>query len=143
MISMKKLLEEIETDTKIDPTNLEGELYIATKLHAKYIRYRLEAKLFKNENDTKLAEVVGQRMNFYYGNGTADEYRKEPFSMVVKNQDHMNKLLESDRFIKPLNEMSDNMSAMIEVIDEFVGMLKFRNSHIATAFEIRKFEAGE
>ena len=142
MISLQELHDMIELDSKMDRTNLEGEILRCAKLFAKYIKEHFFYKKYVIENESKLNELIVVRMNYYNGNADAQAYRDEPFDMIVKNQKQMETYLEADAKICEQRERVDTAKAARDMIGEMVESVKYRPNHLSTIIEIRKFEQG-
>jgi hypothetical protein len=109
---------------------------------SKYLRWNYEYKKAVVKGETRLAQLALERRDFYNGEADASAYRAEPWQGIVKNNDHLGKLLDADSKICEYRERVDNAKLLMQICEEMITSLRYRNNHINTILEIRKFESG-
>jgi hypothetical protein len=109
---------------------------------SKYLRWNYEYKKAVVKGETRLAQLALERRDYYNGEADASVYRAEPWQGMVKNNDHLGKLLDADVKICEYRERVDNAKLLMQICEEMITSLRYRNNHINTILEIRKFESG-
>lgn len=142
MRTVEELLEEIEVDNKMSPTNLEGEILRVPQLVTKYMRWHRQYKevLIKAWSRQKALEI--EKQQYYSGSATDAVYRKKPFNLTIKNAVELKRWIESDEDVRVLEMNIKATEDCMEMVEQMLEALKYRPNHIATILEIRKFEAG-
>lgn len=141
-LTFDELIEEIEKDTDISLTNLEGEIHRATKLMAKYMRYHRQYKDILVRAWARERELELQKQEYYSGRGADREYKERPFNITVKNATDLKRWIEGDPDLVQLRSNIKLTEDCMEKVEAMIEQLKYRPNHIATMLEIRKFESG-
>lgn len=141
-LTFEELMAEIEKDTDISLTNLEGEIHRATKLMAKYMRYHRQYKQVLVQAWARERELELQKQEYYSGRGTDYEYRQKAFNITVKNATDLKRWIEGDPELSQLRSNIQLTQDMADKCELMIEQLKYRPNHIATMLEIRKFESG-
>lgn len=142
MISLNDLYDEIQADTKIDRTQIENEILRTPKLMHKYLKYHHDYKMSLGLGETKLNNLIRNKMRFYQGKGTSDEYRHNPFNDVCTNQKDLERYILADKDICQLKEKINEFETTSNLLFEMIQSLKYRNNSLASIIELRKFESG-
>jgi len=142
MLNFDELMAQVEVDSDINRMNLETEINRTMNLMSKYLRLNYQYKSAMIKGETKLAQLALERRDFYNGEADAAAYKAEPWNGIVKNMDHLNKLLDADVKICEYRAKVDNAKLLMDICEEMIISLRYRNNHINSILEIRKFEAG-
>lgn len=132
-------------DSRIDESNLAGELKKIPALHNKYYTlYYKEALIVKKlRADYKVLELEKRE---YYDGSMAEEDLKErgwvPFQKKVLRND-VDKYIQADKDIIRLSLKIDLHSARANFLEDIVKTLHSRNFIIKSMIDIIKFQHGE
>lgn len=142
MLSFEELMEEIEIDSRIDRTDIEGEIIKAPALLAKYLRYHREYKTALIRGETIMNQKIRDAVMYYDGKAEPSTYREKPFNLTLTNQPMRDKFLDADEDCNSYRESLDNTEELRSICAEMVGNLKYRPTHLQTVLEVRRFESG-
>lgn len=142
MLSYEELYAEIERDSKIDRTDIEGEILKSPVLLAKYMRYHKEYKTALIRGESILNQKIRDAAMYYDGKAEPHVYRDKPFNLTLSNQPMRDKFLDGDEDCCFYRESLDNTEILRSMCEEMIGSLKYRPTHLQTVLEIRKFESG-
>ena len=76
------------------------------------------------------------------GNGTAEEYKKEPLNVKIKSDSLLNKMLEDDPELIKYDESLIFEIGKLEVLQACVKELNSRGWSVRTAFQHEQFISG-
>ena len=144
-MTLDEVLDEMKKDFKVDPTNLEGEALRTTDgLFWKYMSLYSKAKLTAELINDSIKHIIVRRRKYYSGDGTPEEYNKEPFGYKIKNEITMKEYLKNDAEITKANQQvlfeKEKEAIYLGCLDH----IKYtRGSSIKNAIEMRKFNGGQ
>lgn len=142
MLTYDELMSEIERDSKIDRTDLEGEIIKSPVLLAKYLGYHRRYKTALIRGESIMNQKIRDAAMYYDGKAEPHVYREKPFNLTLTNQPMRDKFLDGDEECCTYKESLDNTEILRSMCDEMIGMLKYRPTHIQTILAIRQFESG-
>ena len=142
LMSCDEILQHIEKDSGINPTNLEAEVIRTMSLQVKYLRYHRNYKEYLIKAWRRIEQIEVELHDYYSGEASADVYRQRPFNGIIKNQAELTRRINGDDRIQAAKSITQLAEDTIEKISAMLDSLKYRNNHIATMLEIRKFESG-
>jgi len=142
MISNTDLQIEIEVDSCINKLDLEGEILRTPKIFQKYLKYHYDYKVNIARGESLLNAMIIRRIKYYKGQGTADEYRDEPFNENISNQKVLESYLDGDAKLCDYREKIVDLESTRDTIHQMIENLKYRNNSIQTILSIRQFESG-
>src|SRR5665213_1663547 len=139
-MTLDEVLDEMKKDFKVDPTNLEGESLRTTDLlFGKYMSLYAKSKLTAEFLQDSIKNVIVRRRRFYSGDGTPEEYLKEPFGLKIKNEVTMKEYLKNDAEITKANQQVLFENQKTEIYFGCLEHIKYtRNSSIKNAIDMRK-----
>lgn len=142
MRSLDEINEAIEQDSKIDKSKLEHELLNTSVLYNKYLKWLYEYNVVMGACDTKLHKIMRDKMLYYQGKGSADEYRKKPFNDVITNQKYLERYILADSDVCAVTERIEEIKSIRQMLQDMLDSLKYRNKTIEAILTHRRFEAG-
>ena len=143
-MTLDEVLDEMKKDFQVDPTNLEGEALRTTgELFWKYTALHAKAKLKAELINDSIKHIIVRRRAYYSGNGTPEEYKKEPFGQKVKGEVAMKEHLKNDAEITKAYQQVMFEKQKEEIYLGCLDHIKYtRNSSMKNAIEMRKFNGG-
>jgi len=134
----------VETDLKIDGTELGDESIRIPQLHSKYLNIYHDESLILRKLDVDLKILQKQKWEYYNGKMSQQELATlgwEPFGHRILKQD-LDIYLESDTDIIKHGSKIDLQKAKVEYLDSILKGINNRNWVIRNAIEWRKFMSG-
>ena len=142
MLTYDELMSEIEKDSRIDRTDLEGEIIKSPVLLAKYLGYHRQYKTALIRGESIMNQKIRDAAMYYDGKAEPHAYREKPFNLTLTNQPMRDKFLDGDEGCCTYKESLDNTEILRSMCEEMISMLKYRPTHIQTVLAIRQFESG-
>ena len=143
-MNIERIKEMVETDLKIDGTELGDESIRIPQLHSKYLNIYHDESLILRKLDVDLKILQKQKWEYYNGKMSQQELATlgwEPFGHRILKQD-LDIYLESDTDIIKHESKIDLQKAKVEYIDSILKGINNRNWVIRNAIEWRKFMSG-
>ena len=143
-MNSERIKEMVETDLKIDGTELGDESIRIPQLHSKYLNIYHDESLILRKLDVDLKILQKQKWEYYNGKMSQQELATlgwEPFGHRILKQD-LDIYLESDTDIIKHGSKIDLQKAKVEYLDSILKGINNRNWVIRNAIEWRKFMSG-
>ena len=143
-MNIERIKEMVETDLKIDGTELGDESILIPQLHSKYLNIYHDESLILRKLDVDLKILQKQKWEYYNGKMSQQELATlgwEPFGHRILKQD-LDIYLESDTDIIKHGSKIDLQKAKVEYLDSILKGINNRNWVIRNAIEWRKFMSG-
>lgn len=143
-MNIERIKEMVETDLKIDGTELGDESIRIPQLHSKYLNIYHDECLILRKLDVDLKILQKQKWEYYNGKMSQQELATlgwEPFGHRILKQD-LDIYLESDTDIIKHGSKIDLQKAKVEYLDSILKGINNRNWVIRNAIEWRKFMSG-
>jgi len=134
-----------DTDCEIDDNYLGEHATKTPKLHAKYVRHLVQAKLklTKVQSDYNLLRKA--KFRYYRGEMSRDELTDLGWSQwqgVKPLKNEMDEFLTGDDDLNTLRVKVDYLETMIYFLESVLSQIKARDWQLKTAVEWKKFLAG-
>ena len=142
MKNIAEIQDSIIIDSDIDRTKLEHEILKTPKLMSKYLKWHYEYKVAMGLCESKLNTMIRDKMKFYQGKGTDDEYKRIRFNDVCTNQKDLERYIMADPDMCSVKERIAEVESGRDLLYDMIQSLRYRNNSIASIIELRKFEAG-
>ena len=148
MIGLDNILEGWKTDSVIDENALDDETIKTSKLHAKYLELFSLAKLQLKKKEMELEKVRKDKWLYYTGKMTKDEMDKrgwayDPFNGMTKPlKSEMEMYYSTDPDIIKVKSAIEYQKTIIDALEEIMGNIRWRHTHIKNIIEFRKFTSG-
>lgn len=144
-MTLEEIFEQWDLDSKIDHTDLGGEVLRLTSLHNKYTRLLAMENRELRKLESLYKQLYNLKSDWYLGtlNGT-DELTKlgwEPQRRIVLKAD-VPRVVEADKDIVKMSEKLGEQREKREVLMSIIKEIFSRSFNIRAAIEWRKFEAG-
>lgn len=144
-MNIEQIQDMWETDAEIDDNYL-GENSTATpKLHAKYIKLLVQAKLklTKVQSDYNLMRKA--KFRYYRGEMSREELTDLDWAQwqgVKPLKNEMDEFLTGDGDLNTLKVKIDYLETMIYLLESILGQIKARDWQIKSGIEWKRFLAG-
>ena len=134
-----------DTDCEIDDNYLGEHATKTPKLHAKYVRHLVQAKLklTKVQSDYNLLRKA--KFRYYRGEMSRDELTDLGWTQwqgIKPLKNEMDEFLTGDDDLNTLRVKVDYLETMIYFLESVLSQIKARDWQLKTAVEWKKFLAG-
>ena len=140
-MKIEQILELIESDKKIDYTQLDSESLKIPEQVSKYQQLAHDEAIRLRFLEKEYNVLRYKRWMYYMGKSDPSEYEKEPFDHKVLKSD-INIYLEADQ---KLNELQDKLKIQeekLKLIVQAAQTMQNKSSNIKNALEHQKFMGG-
>lgn len=142
-------LDEIQTnwelDCDIDTNHLDTESVKTAKLHSKYIKLLVDAKLRISKLRTEYQEIKKLKFRYYRGELTRQEltdlnWEQWQYTKPIKNE--MEQLLDGDSDITKIKMKIEYIDTMIYLLESILKSIADRTWSIKNSITFKQFLAG-
>lgn len=134
-----------EQDAEIDGNHLDASSIESAKLHAKYIKLLVNAKLRKTKLGIEYAELRKHKFRYYRGELTKQELQDLGWEQWQYNKplkSDMDEFLRGDNDLNTIQTRIEYMDTMIYALESILQQIKGRDWQIRNSIEYKKFLAG-
>ena len=144
-MTIDEIYEMWAVDSEIDENYL-GETTIATpKLHAKYVKLLVNAKLKHTKFQSDYNITRKNKFRLYRGELSRQELQDlgwEQWQGVKPLKNEMDEFLKGDSDLNTMQVKIDYLESMIYLLESILGQIKARDWQVKSAIEWKKFLAG-
>ncbi|CAB4182173.1 Recombination, repair and ssDNA binding protein UvsY [uncultured Caudovirales phage] len=143
-MDIEKILEEWQTDCKMDRTHLDREAVSIPQLHHKYFKLMVSERLLMRKLDADMKQLKLDKHEFYtqgHSKDTQDKGWILPSKGLILKAD-LPMYMEADREIVSLNLRIGYQLEKIDLLESIIKMVMNRNFQIKSAIDWIKFEQG-
>ena len=140
--SLDKIQEMWESDSKMNPDELDAESLKIPQLHAKYYDIYNVTLTLRKQTETAYSKVLLQRRQYYQGKATVEIYKEEPFPYKVRDKEDLKLYLDADEKLKTLSLKREYYDMMLRYIEEILKQVTNRTYQIKNAIEFMRFNSG-
>lgn len=147
-MTLDEILNEWKKDSVIDDLNLDDESIKTSKLHAKYLEilshYKLKLKAQKFDYD----KIYKDKWSYYNGKMSKAEmddreWDYDPFGGCTKPlKSDMDIYYNTDDELVKQKSKIEYTKTILETLEEIVGNIRWRHTHIKNMIDWRRFTAG-
>lgn len=144
-MKLDDLKNEWEQDCEINPLHLDDESLKTVKLHAKYVRLLIDARMKKSALNMEYNNMRQLRFRYYRGELTKEELAEknwDQYQGVKPIKNVMDELLEGDGNLTKIAIKIEYMETMVYFLESIMNGIKSRGWDIKNAIEYKKFLAG-
>lgn len=145
MLKLEQLMEQWETDSKIDHSHLDVSSIRTANLHQKYLDLLTHYKIKIFAMDKKYLEMKGLRSRYFSGQMTKQELQEngwEQYQYKTPLKSELERLLETDSYLLDIKDKTSYYTFCFEYCEEVLKSLRDRNYQIRAAIDFMKFQAG-
>jgi len=144
-MTVDDILEMWDNDSVMDDNHISDESIKVPKLHAKYVRYTIEAKLkiTKYQNDFNVLKKI--KFRYYRGELTRDElicYKWDQWQGSKPMKNEMDQFLEGDTDLNNMKVKIEYLQTMVYLLESILSQIKARDWQLKTVLDHQKFLAG-
>ena len=141
-ITLDKLQEMWEKDSKINPDELHTESLNIPSLHAKYFELYNTILLLRKKAEQQRKNFRHERYEYFSGKSDPDVYIENPFPKKIRDKDTMTKYLDADEKLSTSNLKIDYYDTMLVYIESILKVIQNRTFQIKNAIEYMRFQSG-
>jgi len=141
-ITLEKLQEMWEKDSKINPDELHTESLNIPSLHAKYFELYNTIFLLRKKAEQQRKNIRHERYEYFSGKADPDVYIENPFPKKIRDKDTMTKYLDADEKLSTSNLKIDYYDTMLVYIESILKVIQNRTFQIKNAIEYMRFQSG-
>ena len=141
-ITLDKLQEMWEKDSKINPDELHTESLNIPSLHAKYFELYNTIFLLRKKAEQQRKNIKHERYEYFSGKADPDVYVDNPFPKKIRDKDTMTKYLDADEKLSTSSLKIDYYDTMLVYIESILKVIQNRTFQIKNAIEFMKFNSG-
>jgi hypothetical protein len=143
-MDIEKILEEWQTDCKMDRTHLDREAVSIPQLHHKYFKIMVSERLLMRKLEAEMKQLKLDKYEFYtqgHTKETQDKGWSLPSKGLILKAD-LPMYMEADSEIVSLNLRIGYQLEKIDLLESIIKMVMNRNFQIKSAIDWIKFEQG-
>ena len=141
-ITLDKLQEMWEKDSKINPDELHTESLNIPSLHAKYFELYNTIFLLRKKAEQQRKNIRHERYEYFSGKADPQVYVENPFGKKIRDKDTMTKYLDADEKLSTSNLKIDYYDTMLVYIESILKVIQNRTFQIKNAIEYMRFQSG-
>ena len=141
-VTLDKLQEMWEKDSKINPDELHTESLNIPSLHAKYFELYNTIFLLRKKAEQQRKNIRHERYEYFSGKSDPDVYIENPFPKKIRDKDTMTKYLDADEKLSTSNLKIDYYDTMLVYIESILKVIQNRTFQIKNAIEYMRFQSG-
>jgi|TARA_Y100001937_G_C7117562_1_gene330857 hypothetical protein len=148
MMDLNDILMMWKKDAVIDDVCLDDETLKSSKLHAKYLELFSMAKLMLKKKEMEYASMKKDKWLYYNGKMSKDDMDKnkwkyDPFDGLSKPmKSDMDMYYSTDEDLVKIKAQIDYQKTIIETLEEIMGNIRWRHTHVKNILEFKKFTSG-
>ena len=134
-----------EQDCNIDDNYLGEAATITPKLHSKYIRLLIDAKLKHSKLNSDYNQLRKTKFRYYRGEMSRHELADlewEQYQGTKPLKNEMDEILTGDTDLNNIHIKIEYITAMIYLLESILGQIRSRDFQIKNGIEWKKFLAG-
>ena len=144
-MTLDEIQNEWEKDAEIDDNYLGENSTKTPKLHSKYLRLLIGAKLKHTKLQSDYNQLRKNKFRYFRGEMSRDELTHngwEQWQGVKPLKNEMDEFLTGDSDLNTMKIKIEYLETMIYLLESILGQLKARDWQIKTAVEWKRFLAG-
>lgn len=147
-MDLNDILMMWKKDAVIDDVCLDDETLKSSKLHAKYLEIFSMAKLMLKKKEMEYVSMKKDKWLYYNGKMTKDDMDKnkwkyDPFDGMSKPmKSDMDMYYSTDEDLVKIKAQIDYQKTIIETLEEIMGNIRWRHTHVKNILEFKKFTSG-
>jgi hypothetical protein len=135
----------IETDLRLDESQLDKESLRTPQLHNKYLILLLKLKNRKDKIEAELKSLAKDKWLYYTGKMSQEELTKfgwEPFELNVLRTD-VDRILDADKDILEKQSRYREICQLVDYVENVVKIINNRQWSIRSAIDWLRFTNGQ
>lgn len=136
-----EILSDIESDSKIDQTNLDGELTRIPYLQGKWMKVYIALNKNLRKAERIHASTRLDRSNYYMGLAPDSVYKEHPINRKVLKSE-LPEILSCDPALCRAKEEMDVLADITVAVEKFIGSLNNRGYNLGKAVDYVRWKNG-
>ena len=147
-MTLDDILQMWKKDAVIDDILLDEETKKSANLHAKYLEIFSLHKLELKKKEIQMDALKKDKWRYYNGKMTQEEMDKnnwkyDPFDGGTKPlKSDMDMYYTTDEDMVKLKAQIDYQKTIIETLEEIMGNIRWRHTHVKNILDFKKFTSG-
>jgi hypothetical protein len=144
-MNIEQIQDLWEVDSEIDDNYLGEHATKTPKLHAKYVKILIGAKLKHTKIQSDYNMLRKAKFRYYRGELSRDELSElgwQQWQGVKPLKNEMDEFLSGDTELNTLRVKIDYLETMIYLLESILGQIKARDWQLKSGIEWKKFLAG-
>ena len=147
-MTLDDILQMWKKDVAIDDILLDEETKKSANLHAKYLEIFSLHKLELKKKEIQMDALKKDKWRYYNGKMTQEEMDKnnwkyDPFDGGTKPlKSDMDMYYTTDTDMVKLKAQIDYQKTIIETLEEIMGNIRWRHTHVKNILDFKKFTSG-
>lgn len=147
-MNLNDILMMWKKDAVIDDVCLDDETLKSSKLHAKYLELFSMSKLMLKKKEMEYVSMKKDKWLYYNGKMTKDDMDKnkwkyDPFDGMSKPmKSDMDMYYSTDKDLVKIKAQIDYQKTIVETLEEIMGNIRWRHTHVKNILEFKKFTSG-
>jgi hypothetical protein len=148
MINLEDILQMWKKDAVLDDICLDEETIKSSKLHAKYLELFSMAKLMLKKKEMEFDSMKKDKWLYYNAKMSKDDMDKrswkyDPFDGMTKPlKSDMDMYYTTDKDLVRIKAQIDYQKTIIETLEEIMGNIRWRHTHVKNILDFKKFTSG-
>ena len=147
-MTLDDILQMWKKDAAIDDILLDEETKKSANLHAKYLEIFSLHKLELKKKEIQMDALKKDKWRYYNGKMTQEEMDKnnwkyDPFDGgTTPLKSDMDMYYTTDEDMVKLKAQIDYQKTIIETLEEIMGNIRWRHTHVKNILDFKKFTSG-
>lgn len=145
MAKLDEIIDMWEVDSAIDDNRLGEASTTTAKLHAKYLKLLIDAKLRKTKLDIEYNSLRKTKIRYYRGELSRDELSGLGWDQWQYNKPlkaEMEEFLKGDDDLSKILIRADYMDTMVYALESIMQQIKQRDFQLSNGIKWKAFLAG-
>jgi hypothetical protein len=144
-MTIEEILKEWDIDSEMDDNHIDNESIKVPKLHAKYIRHLIQAKLKNTKIQNEFNLLKKTKFRYYRGELSREELTElnwQQWQGVKPMKNEMEQFLDGDTDLNNIKVKIEYLNSMVYLLESILGQIKARDWQLKNVLEYKKFIAG-
>lgn len=145
LLTHDQLMEQWDTDCKIDQTSLKHVMYNHPMLHAKYLRHLQDYKFKLRKHVVAYANLKSVKIRYFNGELSGDELKARGWDQYLFRKPlkaELEALIEADVELQRLQEESVYLDVLVASCESIMKDINSRYYLFRNLVEYERFQAG-
>ena len=134
-----------EADSTIDDNHLGEAATYTAKLHSKYLKILIDAKMKKTKLDIEYNSLRKQKFRYYRGEMSRQELAELGWDQWQYNKPlkaEMDEFLKGDEDLQKITARQDYIDTMVYAVESIMSQIKQRDFQLSNGIKWKQFLAG-
>ena len=144
-MNLEELLQEYETDSKIDEKKLDISSLNTIQMHVKYLRFLMEYKAKRIKIESEFEEMRSLRLRYYRGELSQDVLVAQGWAQYQGNKvlkSEVDEFLRTDPILIKLKVRVDYINEFVFCLESILKAIAARDWSIKKAIAFKQWQSG-